>query len=446
MDKNFLFDIVHKLKKKGCDEADVFFVKNFSMSSSRRLRQLEKNEQSESIEIGIRGIIGKKQSIISTNNFELKNINNLIDKLYEMITLVPDNEFCGLAEKNIISSFTKEDYRKLDLFDKKVPCLDELLNKAAQLEDSALDNKFITNSEGAEVAWSRSDYFLIASNGMFQEFSKTSSSYILAILAGEKENMEREYDYKSEVYFDELNNLEKVGKETAEKAIAKLDSRKIKTCKTNVIYDSRVSSSLLNNLISASNASLIARGTSYLKDKLGKRLFNSKINIIEDPLIPKKMRSKIIDCEGIKCKKKKIIDSGQLKYFINTLEQSRQLKSKPTGNAARGVSSTPYASPSNLFLENGKISKKEMMKDIKEGLLVTELMGSSINMSNGDYSRGASGFWIENGEISYPVSEVTIAGNLLDIFSTLKPANDLELKFSVNAPSCMVENLTIAGI
>ena len=213
-----------------------------------------------------------------------------------------------------------------------------------------------------------------------------------------------------------------------------------------MIYDSRVSSSLLNNLISASNASLIARGTSYLKDKLGKRLFNSTINIIDDPLIPKKMRSKIIDCEGIKCIKKKIIDSGQLNYFINTLEQSRQLKSKPTGNAARGVSSTPYASPSNLFLENGEISKKEMMKDIKEGLLVTELMGSSINMSNGDYSRGASGFWIENGEISYPVSEVTIAGNLLDIFSTLKPANDLEFKFNINAPSCMVENLTIAGI
>ena len=258
--------------------------------------------------------------------------------------------------------------------------------------------------------------------------------------------MEREYDYRSEVYFNELNNLEKIGKETAEKAISKLNSRKIKTCKTNVIYDSRVSSSLLNNLMSASNASLIARGTSYLKDKLGHRLFNNTINIIDDPLIPKKMKSRLIDCEGIKCKKKKIIDSGKLKYFINSLEQSRQLESEPTGNASRGVSSVPYASPSNLFLENGKISKKEMINDIKEGLLVTELMGSSINMTNGDYSRGASGFWIDKGQISYPVSEVTIAGNLLDIFSTLTPANDLKLNFSINAPSCMVENLTIAGI
>lgn len=446
MDKNFLSDIISKLKKKGCDQSDIFMVKNFSMSSSKRLGKIEKNEQSESFEIGIRAIIGKKQSIISSNNVNQKNVQYLLDRLYEMVLHVPDNNYCGLAEESSVSNFSHKEFEDLDLFDGKIPELCELTAKAEELENSALENKFVSNSEGAEVEWSKSDFLLMASNGIIQQFSKTQSSYILAILAGKNENMERAYDYKSEVYFDDLNNLEQVGKQTAERAIKKLNSKKIKTTKSNIIFDSRISSSLLNNLINACNASSVARGTSFLKNKLDKRVFSKDINIVDNPNMIRKIRSKIIDCEGIRCKKKNIIENGYLKYFINSLEQSRQLKNLPTGNATRSVSSVPYPSATNLYLEKGLQTKEDMIKNLKTGLLVTELMGSSVNLSNGDYSRGASGFWIENGEIQYPVSEVTIAGNLLDMFAKLIPADDLHFKYGINAPSCLIENLTIAGI
>ena len=446
MDKNFLSDIILKLKKRGCDQSDIFFVKNFSMSSSKRLGKIEKNEQSENVEIGIRAIIGKKQSIISSNNLDLNNIDKLLDRLYEMVSHVPENNYCGLAEESSISNFSQKEFELLDLFDGKIPKLSELTCKAEKLESSALENKFITNSEGAEVEWSKSDYFLLGSNGITQQFSKTQSSYILAILAGKDDNMERAYDYKSEVYFDDLDNLEQVGIQTAERAIKKLNSRKIQTTKSNVIFDSRISSSLLNNLINACNAISIARGTSFLKNKLDKRIFSKDVNIVDNPSMKRKIKSKIIDCEGIKCKKKNIVENGYLKYFINSLEQSRQLKSPPTGNASRSVSSVPYPSATNLYLDKGPHTKKNIIKNLKTGLLVTELMGSSVNLSNGDYSRGASGFWIENGEIQYPVSEVTIAGNLLDMFKRLIPANDLTFKYGINAPSCLIENLTIAGI
>lgn len=446
MDKNFLLNIINKLQKKGCDQSDVFFVKNLSLNSSIRLNKLEKNEHSENFEIGIRAIKGKKQSIISSNNIDFKNIDLLVNRVCEMVSVVPDNQYCGLASEKEITDFNQKDFVELDLFDPKVPTLIELNNKAIELESNALKNNMIINSEGAEVAWSKSDFFLAASNGLYQEFSKSSSSYILAILAGNESSMEREYDFKSEVYFNDLGDLKKVGETTAEKAVAKLNSRKIKTCKTSVMFDSKIASSLLRNLLTASNASLIARGTSFLKDKLNSRLFDNKINIIDDPLLVKKTKSKLMDCEGIKSNKKNLIENGKLNFFFNSLEQSRQLNQQPTGHASRGPSSLPYPSSTNLYLEKGTTSKESMLKSMKKGFLVTELMGSSINMSNGDYSRGASGFWVENGEIAYPVSEVTIAGNLLKIFECLIPANDLEFNFGINAPSCLIENMTIAGI
>ncbi len=446
MDKNFLFDIIKKLKKKGCDQSDVFFLESSSKSSSRRMKNLEKNEQSENREIGIRAFLGKKQSIISSNNFSLKNIDLLIDRLFDMVSVVPENKFCGLADSKNIEEFNNEDFNKLNLFDPKVPSLSELNEKAKILENNALENKLIINSEGAEVSWVRSNFLLAGSNGMFQEFKKTSSSFILAVLAGDKNSMEREYDYKSSVYFDDMGDFEKIGITTAERAVGKLNSKKIKTCKANIIFDSKIASSLIRNLVSASNANVVSRGTSFLKNKLNRKIFNENINIIDDPLMPKQLKSRIFDSEGVRCKKRYLIENGELKFFFNTLEYAKQLNQSQTGHASRGVSTLPFPSPSNLFLNNGIISVGDMIKNLKEGMLVTELMGSSINISNGDYSRGASGFWIENGEILYPVSEVTIAGNLLDIFSNLIPANDLKFDFGINSPSCLVENMTIAGI
>ncbi len=446
MNKNFVLDIIKKLKNKGCDQCDVFLIDSLSMSSTQRLGKLEKNERSNSLEIGLRAIIGKKQSIISSTDISEKNIDRLISKVFEMATFVPENQHCGLASENQIHSFSKKDQLKLEVFDKQTPTFEKLSKTASILENGALSNKKITNSEGAEVSWTKLNCILAGSNGVFQEYEKTVSSYILSVLAGEGKNMEKEYDYKSKIFFSELGDFSSIGKKCASRAIKKLGSRKIKTCKTDVLFDSRVSSSLINNLASAANSSLISKGTSFLKNKIEKKVFNSSINIIDNPLMKKNLKSKIMDCEGIKSEKKFLVEDGVLKFFFNNLDYSRQLNQVTTGHASRAASSLPSPSPSNLYLDKGNDSKKDIIKSLKRGFLVTELMGSSINISNGDYSRGASGFWIENGEIAYPVSEVTIAGNLLNIFQNLLPCSDLEFNYSTNAPSCLVNNLTVAGV
>ncbi len=421
-------------------------LKSQSISSSQRLGKLEKNEHSESYDIGIRCVIGNRQSIVSSSNLKKGNLTNLIDRVFEMAKIVPENIFCGLANENDISLFDKVRHDKLNLRDDYIPTLKDLKESTKILENSALENTKISNSEGAEISWGKSSVLIVGSNGLYQEYEKTVSSYILAVLAENKNSMEREFDYKSKCFFSELGNFKDIGKKTALRAVKKLNSRKVKTCKTSVIFDSRVSSSLINNLASACNSSLISRGTSFLQKKLNKKIFSKNIQIVDNPNLKKGLKSKIIDCEGIKCQERNLIEDGVLNFFFNNVEYSKQLKQNKTGHASRSPSSLPFPSPTNLYLKNGNSTKKQLINSLKNGFLITELMGSSVNMSNGDYSRGASGFWIENGKISYPVSEVTIAGNLIDIFLNLVPANDLEFNYSTNAPSCLVSNLTVAGI
>ncbi len=320
-----------------------------------------------------------------------------------------------------------------------------LKEKVQELEQSALDNKKIINSEGAEISVTRDKYVLMGSNGLDLEFEKTSNSFIVAVLAGNNESMERAYDYKSKVNFDNLGNFKKIGKNVAKNAVKKINSKKVKTCKCDVLFDKRVSASLLTNLFNSVYAPSIIKGASFLKNRLGEKVFSKNINIIDDPLMINMARSKLIDCEGIEAKKLNLIKNGRLQFYFNSLSSAKQIRQKPTGHGSRSVSSIPSPSYSNLYMENGVEKRKKIINSIKKGILVTELMGSSINFSNGDYSRGVSGFWIENGEIIHPVSEVTIAGNLKDIFRNLVPCDDLEFNFGVNAPSCLVENLTLGG-
>lgn len=445
MNKNLLESILTKLKKMGCDQSDVFFSRVNTLSCSSRLGKIETTERSSTSEIGIRAIFNKRQSIVSSTNLEKNNIDQLVDKVFQMAKVVPKNQYCGLAEPVNIKKFNKNDIKKLQLCDSFKPTLEILNKNVVTLEESALDNKKITNSEGAEIAYSKNSFCLLGSNGLEIEMEKTHSDYIVAVLAESKNSMEREYDYKSKVFFSELGNFNQIGKDVANNAIKKLNSKKLKTCKSDVIFDSKVSPSLIRNLFSSCNAPSIIKGISFLKNKIDKNVFKKNVSIIDDPLMKKKLRSRICDCEGIESHKKFLIENGNLKFFFNSLSSARQLKHQPTGHASRSVSSIPGSSFSNLYMQKGKITKQDMIKSMKKGLLVTELMGSSINYSTGDYSRGASGFWIENGEISYPVSEITIAGNLNDIFKSLIPADDLEFNYSVNAPSCFVENLTLGG-
>ena len=409
------------------------------------LEKLKKKKNHPLMKLGSEQLLIRSSPLCQQTNLEKQNVYNLTEKVVEMAKVVPENQYCGLAESDKIKQVSKQEVQKLEICDTYEPTMSLIEKEVIKLEESALDNKEITNSEGAEIAYSKNSICLLGSNGLEIEMEKTHSDFIIAVLAGSKDSMEREYDYKSKVFYNELGDFEKIGKEVSQNAIKKLNSRKLKTCKSDVIFDSKVSSSLLRNLFSASNAQSIVKGISFLKDKMNNKIFNDRISIIDDPLMPKKLRSKISDCEGIQSKKKFLIEKGYLKFFFNSLASAKQIKHEPSGHATRSASSIPSVSYSNLYMENGEVSKLDMIKSLKKGLLITELMGSSINYSNGDYSRGASGFWIENGEICYPVSEITIAGNLVDIFMSLIPANDLEFNFGINAPSCLVENLTLGG-
>ena len=266
-----------------------------------------------------------------------------------------------------------------------------------------------------------------------------------SVIAGEGTEMERDYDYTAAVFAADMDSPEAIGKSAGEKAVKRLNPQKAETSAVPIVFDTRVSKSLIGHLSSAVNGSSIARGTSFLKDKMGERIFPEGINIIDDPLRKRGLKSRPFDGEGIATRRIPLIEDGQLKTWVLDLRSARQLGLQSTGHASRGTSSAPSPSSSNLYLEPGEMSPEELMADIKQGLYVNELIGFGINGVTGDYSRGASGFWIENGKISYPVSEVTIAGNLNDMFANLSRANDLEFRFGIDAPTVRIEGMTVAG-
>jgi PmbA protein len=267
----------------------------------------------------------------------------------------------------------------------------------------------------------------------------------MTAIAGDGTAMERDYDFTSVQHASDLASPESVGRKAGERAVARFGPRKVETCKVPVVYDPRVSNSLVGHLVGAANGASIARKTSFLKDRLGQQLFNKNIRIIDDPLRVRGLRSQPFDAEGVAVKKLAIIDAGVLTSWLLDSSTARELGLVTTGHAHRGVSSSPSPGAYNLHLEAGEPTPAELISDIKQGFYVTDLIGSGVNSVTGDYSRGASGFWIENGEITYAVSEVTIAGHLIEMFKSLTPANDLEFQYSVNAPTLRIEGLTVGG-
>jgi PmbA protein len=274
---------------------------------------------------------------------------------------------------------------------------------------------------------------------------RSSQSIAMSAISGEGTGMETDYDYTTAPHASDLASPERVGRTAGERAVARANPRKVETCKVPVIYDPRVSNSLVGHLSGAINGASVARKTSFLKDRLGQKLFADNIRIIDDPLRVRGLRSQAFDAEGVRVKKLAIIDGGVLNTWLLDCATARELGMTTTGHAHRGVSSAPSPGGYNLYLEAGSATPKELMSDIKQGFYVTGLIGSGVNQVTGDYSRGASGFWIENGEITYAVSEVTIAGHLLDMFKSLTPANDLEFRYGTNAPTLRIEGLTLGG-
>jgi PmbA protein len=433
--------LLKQAKAAGAEAADALYAEGTSLSVARRLGAPEKLERAEGADLGLRVLIGAKQAIVSSSDTGPEALTELVERAVAMARAVPDDPYCGIAEPAQLAT----DIPELDMFDPTEPSAETLVDWAAQAEDAARAVPGVTNSEGAEADFSAGRVTLAATNGFARGYASSGFSVSASVLAGEGTGMERDYDFSSAVHAADLESPEAVGRKAGEKAVKRLGPRKVQSGKASLVYDPRVSRGLLSHLASAVNGAAIARKTSFLMDQLGEQVFANGVTIVDDPHRAKGLRSKPFDGEGIGNRRRNLIEDGRLTTWLMDLRSSRQLELETTGHAARGTSSPPSPSATNLYMEPGALTPAELMADIKSGFYVTELVGFGINGLTGDYSRGAAGFWIENGEIAYPVSEVTVADNLKEMFKNLTPANDLEFRYGTDAPTIRIDGMTVAG-
>lgn len=438
---NLLDDLLAKAKAAGAEAADAILVKSAALSHAQRLGELERLEREESQDLGLRVLIGRRQAIVSSTDIAPAAFADLAARAVGMARAVPEDRHCGLAEPGQLVQSIPE----LDSLDEAEPAPETLIERARSCEEAARAVTGVTNSEGAEAGWGRSSVALAASNGFRGGYAVSHHSLGVSVLAGEGLEMERDYDFTTTVHGGDLEDPATVGRRAGERAVRRLGARKAATGKVPVVYDPRVSSSLLRHFAGAINGTAIARGTSFLKECLGEAVFAEGITIVDDPHRPRGLRSKPFDAEGLANARRNLIEAGRLTTWILDLRSARQLALQSTGHASRGTSSPPAPSVTNLYMEAGALSPKNLMADIDQGFYVTEMMGMGVNGVTGDYSRGAAGYWIEKGELAYPVSEVTVAGNLKDMFRRLTPADDLVFRYGTDAPTLRIEGMTVAG-
>jgi PmbA protein len=433
--------LVEAARRAGADAADAVAVRGVSQGVEVRDGRVEESERSEGDDVGLRVLVGRRQAVVSTNDISTDGVAKLAERAVAMARVAPDDQYAGLADPSLLA----HEFPDLDMLDPVTPSVAELERRASEAEAAALAVKGVTKSGGASASAGIGGMVLVTSTGFHGSYLRSSHGISMTAIAGDGTAMERDYDYTSAQHASDLASPESVGRKAGERAVARFGPRKVETCKVPVVYDPRVSNSLVGHLVGAANGASIARKTSFLKDRLGQQLFNKNIRIIDDPLRVRGLRSQPFDAEGVAVKKLAIIDQGVLTSWLLDSSTARELGLVTTGHAHRGVSSSPSPGSYNLHLEAGEPTPTELISDIKQGFYVTDLIGSGVNGVTGDYSRGASGFWIDNGEITYAVSEVTIAGHLIEMFKSLTPANDLEFRYGVNAPTLRIEGLTVGG-
>nr|WP_049767694.1 TldD/PmbA family protein [Parvibaculum lavamentivorans] len=434
--------LVERAQKAGADAAEAMVLEGTSLGVSWRLGRLEDVERSEGRDVGLRVFVGKRQASVSSTDISEAALAPMIERVVAMARVAPEDPYCGLADASLLA----RDWPDLDIEDKSPqPSAEQLAAVAAEAEEAALAVPGVTNSSGAGASWGRSGVALVTSGGFAGAYAGTSSSFSCSVLAGEGTAMERDYDFSSKRHAEDLESPKDIGRAAGEKAVRRLHPRKVKSQSVPIVYDPRVSGGLVGHFASAISGSSIARGTSFLKTSMGKKIFADGISIVDDPHMKRGHRSKPFDGEGVRNHRMQLVEDGTLTTWLLDTATARQLGLTTTGHAARGTGGPPSPSTTNLYMEAGCLSVSELIADIKQGLYVTEMIGMGINGVTGDYSRGASGFWIENGEIAYPVSEITVAGNLLDMFLNLTPADDLSFRYTTNAPTVRVEGMTVAG-
>ena len=444
-DKDVMNILIDTALSSGASAADCVLSRSRGVSLTRRLGKDETIERYEDFDTGLRVFVGNKIASVSTNENSETAIKDVARRAVDMAKIAPQDDFSLIASQEILEEFPINEALSVDSYDKVEPNIDIIRDRAKEVEDTALSVKGITNSDGADASWGEGETLLMTSNGFFGCSKKSNHSVSVVVIAEKNGKMERDYDYSSKVFFFFFYFFIQIGLEAANKTLARMGATKPVTGKYPVIFDPRVSRSIASHFASAINGSAIARKTSFLKDMLNKQVANTSINIVDDPFLERGLGSRLFDAEGLGSRKYTLIKDGVLQQWLLDLSSAKQLNLKPFGNAKRGISGPPSPGTSNFMILPGKITPENLIKGISNGFYVTDMIGSSVSMITGDYSRGASGFWIKNGKLSMPITEATIAGNLKEMFMTLQPANDLDFSHSMNSPTLLIEGMTIAG-
>jgi PmbA protein len=441
---DLLADLIAKARAAGAEAADAVFVSGTSLSVQRRLGKIEHVERSEGRDLGLRVFLGKRAAIVSSSAIDPSGFGRLAERAVAMAKVVPEDAFTGLAE-DAATGAGPLDAAGLDLEDAAEPDTAALIERAAKAEDAALAVPGVTNSEGASAGYGRTELVLVTSAGFAGRFARTSHGVSATALAGAGTGMQRDYDYSGAVHLADLEDAAGIGHTAGEKAVARLNPSRPKTGRMPVVYDPRVASSLLGHLTGAINGASVARGTTFLKDKLGQAIFPKGVVVVDDARRLRGLRSTPFDGEGVPTGRLTLIDDGVLTTWLLDSRSARQLGMKSTASASRGTSGPPSPATRNLYLEPGALTPAELMADIGEGIYVTELIGMGVNGITGDYSRGAAGFMIRDGAIAEPVAELTIASTLQEMFAHITAANDLRFRRGVDSPTVRVEGMMVAG-
>jgi PmbA protein len=418
-------------KKLGATDASVTVGNSISESVSFRNRVLDESNRSDSLAISIETYIGKKRSSISSSNLLDENLKTLISKCFETTKITPEDEFNSLPDKDLLAG----EIKNLNLYDESHLENDKKIDYLRELEEVASIDKKIVNTESGFTE-NKSNFILANSDGFCNGYRSSSFSASCVTVAKDENSMERDYEFTSKCHLNDIIDPKNLGKIAAEQTIKKLSPKKIGSDKISIIFDKRIAKGLLSSFASAISSSAIARGTSFLKDKIDQQIFSSSINIFDKPDLVKGMGSQCFDSEGVKSEALKLVEIGFLKEYLVDTYNGKKLNLRSNGRSGGST---------NLYFENGQISFDELLKIHSRSLYITETIGHGTNLVTGDYSVGANGFLVENGELKYPVSEITIAGNFNDMFKSITLANDLDFKYSVNSPTMMIEGMTVAG-
>ena len=442
MSENLLHDVIAAALKAGADAAEAVLAERQSLSIGVRLGDLEEVEREEARDLGLRVFIGRQQATVSASDISSDARAKLIERAGAMARLAPEDQYAGLAPAERLA---KGPFPDLDLFDPAEPAADALEADARTAEAAARAVAGVTNSDGASASWSASCWLFATSTGFLGRHRASGFGLSASAIAGEGSSMERGGEGRSQRWRADLPAADAIGAEAGRRAVARLGARKIASTTAPVIFENRLAAALLSPLIGAIAGPSIARGTSFLKNKLGQPVFGEHVTLTEDPHRPRGLGSSPFDDEGVANQRRALIDKGVLTTWLLNCSSAKQLGLETTGHASRGLAGPPGVSPTNLTLEPGTRDLAGLMADAKEGLLVTSMFGPSLNGNTGDWSVGVSGFWFENGQMTYPVTEITVAGNLVDIYKRVVVGSDLELRGASNSPSLLVDALAIAG-